>query len=92
MLIGNQQRPRIFDLDIRVPDPLYECVLEVGERVVLQQDECEMGVQGELVTTDSGKAVLVERALDEAEVRRLLQAVLDRGIRSLAVLFLHSYM
>lgn len=33
--IGNQSRPRIFDLDIRRPSVLYSKVLEVDERVTL---------------------------------------------------------
>jgi 5-oxoprolinase (ATP-hydrolysing) len=35
LLIGNQSRPRIFDLNIRRPPPLYSAVLEVDERVTL---------------------------------------------------------
>ncbi|KAG8964803.1 hypothetical protein FRC03_001336 [Tulasnella sp. 419] len=35
LLIGNQSRPRIFDLKIRRPPPLYSAVLEVDERVTL---------------------------------------------------------
>ncbi|KAH8921790.1 5-oxoprolinase [Atractiella rhizophila] len=35
LLIGNQSRPRIFDLAIRKPDVLYSSVLEVDERVTL---------------------------------------------------------
>ena len=35
MLIGNQSRPRIFDLNIRRPPPLYSTVVEVDERVTL---------------------------------------------------------
>ena len=35
MLIGNQSRPNIFDLNIRRPSPLYTTVLEVDERVTL---------------------------------------------------------
>jgi 5-oxoprolinase (ATP-hydrolysing) len=33
LLIGTQQRPRLFDLDIRLPPPLYERVIEADERV-----------------------------------------------------------
>jgi 5-oxoprolinase (ATP-hydrolysing) len=39
--IGYQQRPRIFDLDIRLPEMLYGAVVEIDERV---------GADGELVT------------------------------------------
>ena len=34
--IGNQSRPKIFDLDIRRPETLYENVVEVEERVTLE--------------------------------------------------------
>jgi 5-oxoprolinase (ATP-hydrolysing) len=33
LLIGDQQRPDLFALDIRKPDPLYHSVVEVHERV-----------------------------------------------------------
>jgi len=32
-LIGNQDRPKLFELDIRKPDPLFGTVAEVDERV-----------------------------------------------------------
>lgn len=35
LLIGNQSRPKIFDLNIRRPPPLYSKVIEVDERVTL---------------------------------------------------------
>ena len=35
LLIGNQSRPRIFDLNIRRAAPLYSDVVEVDERVTL---------------------------------------------------------
>ncbi|KAM6499915.1 5-oxoprolinase [Amanita muscaria] len=35
LLIGNQARPKIFDLNIRRPPPLYSSVVEVDERVTL---------------------------------------------------------
>jgi 5-oxoprolinase (ATP-hydrolysing) len=35
LLIGNQSRPRIFDLNIKRPSPLYSDVIEVDERVTL---------------------------------------------------------
>ncbi|KDR72862.1 hypothetical protein GALMADRAFT_73290 [Galerina marginata CBS 339.88] len=35
LLIGNQSRPKIFDLNIRRPAPLYSKVVEVDERVTL---------------------------------------------------------
>src|SRR6266516_921537 len=34
--IGNQSRPKIFDLAIRRPDVLYQTVVEIDERVTLE--------------------------------------------------------
>src|SRR5204863_10175079 len=34
--IGNQSRPKIFDLAIRRPDVLYQKVIEIDERVTLE--------------------------------------------------------
>jgi 5-oxoprolinase (ATP-hydrolysing) len=31
--IGNQSRPHIFDLEIRIPEVLYDAVVEVDEQV-----------------------------------------------------------
>ena len=33
LLIGNQDRPRLFDLAIKKPEPLFERVVEIDERV-----------------------------------------------------------
>ena len=35
LLVGNQSRPKIFDLNIRRAPPLYSTVVEVDERVTL---------------------------------------------------------
>uniref|UniRef100_A0A3B4APS0 Uncharacterized protein n=1 Tax=Periophthalmus magnuspinnatus TaxID=409849 RepID=A0A3B4APS0_9GOBI len=40
--IGTQARPKLFDLEVAVPDVLYEEVIEVDERVVLKQDGCRL--------------------------------------------------
>src|SRR5215475_13675069 len=39
--IGNQARPRLFDLDIRLPSMLYETVVEIGGRVAIDGTEIE---------------------------------------------------
>ncbi|GAB0135107.1 hypothetical protein EsDP_00003456 [Epichloe bromicola] len=36
LVIGNQSRPKIFDLAIKKPDVLYERVVEIDERVTLE--------------------------------------------------------
>jgi 5-oxoprolinase (ATP-hydrolysing) len=39
--IGNQARPKLFDLDVRLPDLLHERAVEIGGRVSLQGEELE---------------------------------------------------
>uniref|UniRef100_A0A8D3BLT0 5-oxoprolinase, ATP-hydrolysing n=1 Tax=Scophthalmus maximus TaxID=52904 RepID=A0A8D3BLT0_SCOMX len=73
--IGTQARPKLFDLEVAMPDVLYEEVIEVDERVVL----------------NTGDSLEVWQELDLECVEKDLRGVLSRGITSLAVLLLHSY-
>uniref|UniRef100_A0A3Q0QXW5 5-oxoprolinase, ATP-hydrolysing n=1 Tax=Amphilophus citrinellus TaxID=61819 RepID=A0A3Q0QXW5_AMPCI len=88
--IGTQARPKLFDLEVAVPDVLYEEVIEVDERVVLRQDGCQLPRKDPkgIVTGDS---LEVWKELDLEQTEKDLRGVLSRGITSLAVLFLHSY-
>lgn len=91
--IGNQSRPKIFDLEIVMPEVLYEEVIEVDERVVLQQAGCQLPKSDvlEVGTGSTGECVEVWRRVDLAQLEDQLRGVLSRGIRSLAVVLLHSY-
>ncbi|XP_034275895.1 LOW QUALITY PROTEIN: 5-oxoprolinase [Pantherophis guttatus] len=92
LYIGNQARPRIFDLEVRMPEVLYEAVVEVDERLVLHQDGCPLFDSGQHVTGLTGEAVVVKQPVDLLALRADLEALLARGIRSLAVVLLHSYL
>ncbi|CAK7202586.1 hypothetical protein SEUCBS139899_005310 [Sporothrix eucalyptigena] len=63
--IGNQSRPRIFDLAIRKPDVLYEQVVEIDERVTLE-DYAEDPERHQ--TEAAVKARTPETALAETEL------------------------
>ncbi|KAK1885112.1 5-oxoprolinase [Dissostichus eleginoides] len=91
--IGTQARPKLFDLEVAVPDVLYEEVIEVAERVVLVQDGCQLPRKDpkRIVTGSTGDSLEVWRELDLDLVEKDLKGVLSRGITSLAVLLLHSY-
>lgn len=91
--IGTQARPNLFDLRVCMPDVLYEEVIEVDERVVLRQDGCQLPREEpkRIVTGSTGESLEVWQELDLHRVERDLKAVLSRGITSLAVLLLHSY-
>lgn len=88
--IGNQDRPGIFDLEIRKPDLLYETVVEVDERVRMLRDD-EGDPARPVLKGVTGERMVVLKALDTKALRPRLQEILDRGIRSLAVVFMHAY-
>ncbi|KAK9869080.1 hypothetical protein WJX84_006445 [Apatococcus fuscideae] len=103
--IGNQSRPEIFDLEIRVPDLLYDQVVEVDEQVILplgdDPKEKRNGLkakqnagqeqQGTIVTGLTGEAVCIRRSPDLSAVRAALQGVARAGISSLAIVLKHSF-
>lgn len=70
--IGNQTRPRLFDLAIKKPDVLYEKVLEVDERVIVEWEELVVEGQTqndeghELVKGLSGDTVRIIKPLGMA--------------------------
>lgn len=91
--IGNQARPDIFDLSCSTPTLLYEQVVEVDERVLLEE-YCTDHNKLETLTSRvgiTGEKILVERVPDLDSVRQELEKLRDAGITSLAVAFMHSY-
>ncbi|KAL1643079.1 hypothetical protein SLS58_005048 [Diplodia intermedia] len=102
--IGNQSRPNIFDLDIRKPEVLYKHVVEIDERVTLEDyaedpertetkaDPLEKaGPNADLVRGLSGEAVRILQRPEDDIIRKQLQDVYDSGLRSIAVCLMHGY-
>ncbi len=69
--IAYQNRPRLFDRHIVLPELLHAEVIEAQERV---------SAQGQVL-----------QALDEAPLRAQLRGAHARGLRSVAIVFLHGY-
>jgi 5-oxoprolinase (ATP-hydrolysing) len=69
--IAYQNRPRLFDRRIVLPELLYQEVIEANER---------MGAHGDVV-----------QALDVTHLRSAMQAAFARGLRSVAIVFMHGY-
>lgn len=69
--IAYQNRPRLFDRRILLPELLYSEVIEARERV---------GARGELI-----------EALDLPALRDQLDSAYRRGLRSVAIVFMHGY-
>ncbi|OCL08361.1 hypothetical protein AOQ84DRAFT_388907 [Glonium stellatum] len=102
--IGNQSRPNIFALDIQKPEVLYKKVVEIDERVTLEdyaedperhETKAEpiekAGANAELVRGLSGEAVRILQRPSEDKIRSQLQEVYDSGLRSIAVCLMHGY-
>ncbi|MCH8311371.1 MAG: 5-oxoprolinase, partial [Nitrospinae bacterium] len=88
--IGKQNRPRIFDLEIKKPDLLYEKVVEVDERVRLaDQVPPEEGSPAAKGLT--GETVEILKAPDLEKLRRELDKLLEEGFESLAIVLLHAF-
>lgn len=87
--IGNQDRPDLFDLQIKKPDLLYQEVIEVDERLRLLQP----GEHVETATLSgvTGEQFAVLAKPDLAVLRPQFEELLARGISSLAIVFLHAY-
>ena len=69
--IAYQNRPRLFDRNIVLPELLYSAVVEAQERI---------SAHGEIVHT-----------LDEALLKSELLKQYGKGLRSVAIVFLHGY-
>ena len=69
--IAYQNRPRLFDRNVVLPELLYSAVIEAHERV---------GARGEIL-----------QVLDETLLKKELLAQYFKGLRSLAVVFMHGY-
>lgn len=102
--IGNQSRPKIFDLAIRKPDVLYQEVVELDERVTLEDyaEDPERHVtqteprektpqDASIVRGLSSEAVRILKRPDEAAIRQQLKEVYGRGVKSIAVCLMHGY-
>ena len=87
---SKQNRPRIFDLDIKKPDLLYEKVIEVDERVRLAgqvpPDDASPVAKGL-----TGEKVEILKAPDLKKLRRELGKLLEEGFESLAIVLLHAF-
>ncbi|EED95002.1 5-oxoprolinase [Thalassiosira pseudonana CCMP1335] len=89
--IGDQTRSNIFDLTCTSPEVLYEEVVEVEERVMLSEFYDEGRRVGKRITGVTGEKVIPLITPNEEAVRASLQSLADKGIQSLAIVFLHSY-
>jgi 5-oxoprolinase (ATP-hydrolysing) len=92
--IGNQARPKIFDLNIRKPSNLYSEVIEADCRVITERSDCELkeiSSKWRKIEGISNTNYLVMKELDKNDIEAQLKASFGRGIKSVAVALAHSY-
>ena len=91
--IGNQSRPKIFDLTVARPGVLYQEVVEANERIIpcTQASETKRYPQCRLVEGTTGERFRVLQELDMAAIANDLRELHHRGVRSIAVALLHSH-
>lgn len=96
--IGDGSRPHLFDLNIRKPKVLFDAVVEVNERVTIEDYELNPQPAAEhdltdpaLVTTESGEIVRILEPLDVDGSRESLRRLRQEGFTSVAVCFMHSH-
>ncbi|KAI9603853.1 hypothetical protein H4Q26_003457 [Puccinia striiformis f. sp. tritici PST-130] len=93
--IGNQSRPRIFDLAISKPSTLYDKVVEVDERVTLVGFTSDpnyllpqFDFDGKIL---NGHHNIVRGNSDQQVIRKHLIEIKEQGYDSIAVVLMHSY-
>lgn len=97
LVIGNQSRPHIFDLSISKPDVLYDCVVEIDERVTLEdyvEDPNHKFTEPngvDLFCGLSSETIRIIRKPDSESVRATLQVLFDSGVKSIGVCLMHAY-
>ena len=94
--IGNQSRPKIFDLAIKRPEVLYKKVYEINERIrmaqFLSKDELKENEHSDkIVNGSTNEQIYIEQPLDTKQVQNVLEQIKKEGIKSIAVVFMHSY-
>ncbi|MEX0994157.1 MAG: hydantoinase B/oxoprolinase family protein, partial [Balneolaceae bacterium] len=93
LLIGNQQRPDLFSLDIHKALPFYEQILEVPERIdskgnvrlPLDPDEVEETLEPYLQGIDSVAICLMNSYQNPVHEHKLKNYLENKGIRHLSV-------
>ncbi|KAH7114005.1 Hydantoinase B/oxoprolinase-domain-containing protein [Dactylonectria estremocensis] len=99
-VIGDQSRPKLFDLNIRKAKALHSAVVEVEERITIEDYELnpfpidkDTALQDpNLVQTNSGEIIRLLKRPDIAKVREQLRQIYGEGYTSLAISFMHAYL
>lgn len=98
-IIGDQSRPKLFDLKVRKAQVLHDKAVEIDERVTIEDydlnpyplDKHRELTDQTLVRTTSGEIVRVLKKPDAGLIRNQLEDLRREGYSSVAVSFMHAY-
>ncbi|KAF7516971.1 hypothetical protein G7054_g13964 [Neopestalotiopsis clavispora] len=98
-VIGDQSRPKLFDLQVKKAEALHDTVIGVDERVTIEDydlnpyplDKSAVLNDPDLVRTPSGEIIRILARVNEDGVREQLLALREAGYSSVAISFMHSY-
>ena len=95
--IGYQARPKLFDLAILKPDVLYSEVVEVEERVTMEDSakdplgSIDVDADPALRLGKSGDIIRILTRLNIEKTRLALKDLYAKGYRSICICLAHSY-
>lgn len=97
--IGDQTRPKLFDLAIKKAKALHALSVEIDERITVEDydlnpfplDKNRELLDPALVRTPSSDVIRILKPINEEEVREVLQNLKEQGFKTLAISFMHSY-
>ncbi|CAI2166519.1 8586_t:CDS:10 [Funneliformis geosporum] len=87
LLIGNQSRPKIFDLAIHKPDVLVSLI---GDGLNLSS-ELTNNISKDIFQGISGEYIKILNKPDLNKIKEDLQFLYNDGFRSIAICLIHSY-
>ncbi|KAL1601734.1 hypothetical protein SLS60_006649 [Paraconiothyrium brasiliense] len=98
-VIGDQTRPKLFELAIQKAKALHALSVEIDERVTVEDydlnpfplDKNRDLTDPALVRTKSNEIVRILKPIDLNEVQSVLKDLRAQGFTSLAISFMHSY-
>lgn len=102
-VIGDQTRPKLFDLNVQKFEALHDTVVEIDERVTMadydlnptpltkEERQNLVATDAQVVETSSGDLVRGLKKPDLKVVRQQLHALKEKGYTNLAVAFLHGH-
>ncbi|ORY66563.1 Hydantoinase B/oxoprolinase-domain-containing protein [Pseudomassariella vexata] len=99
-VIGDQSRPKLFDLNVRKPKALHDAAIEIDERVTIEDydlnpwplDKTAALSDPQVLATPSGELIRVLKRIDRDQVSDQLKTLRDQGYSSIAICLMHAHL